>query len=256
MSLSKIEFVPLVLFYTPLECNNPIIIVNLEDIITVDISFSKERRDLFMFEGLSDILVDKIEGLLNSFLNVLKREIGEAYFRIKVAAKKNPYGLGLYVVLTHKLLKLLGLSDDESYEIGVAVDRELFQKEPLRYLLKALRTAVKEKKNIVFREGEPYIEIPFRHKIVVEDYMRLKCEKTIPTLLKEQAIRASIIHLGGYTALSLARCLLTTNECLDIIHEALHILNSMTFLTYNLYPPLKGAYIEDIPGLITLIDVI
>ncbi len=240
--------VPLIAVHTPLSVNNPVITV-----------FSRERRraDYWVTGDGGDIRVDiedcsgrycrEYVGLFEGFL---ERVLGEMGVGGGVRLSTPIYALGEYAAVTTLLLVDMGLGERDAVELGVAIDRDIGLDEHYTY---PLRKTVVMGSPLIIRGGEkPYslrgLSGAVSSHILVE----------APEPRLDEDLFVHLTHLGGYNAISLARCILSGKTCRGELSMSLRIVNALYYILYNVNPILDTAmhvYSPDIAGYLSVVAV-
>lgn len=248
--------IPFPLVYTPIKCNNPIITCRLENKVTVKIGTGTDKNVVHL-EYVSRFSEYRLylEEILKKFFDIISENITQEKYVVEISIEENTYGLGLYVVVTDWFLRSIGVQDNDLQIISTIVDNKIFGEPVILSMLKALRKSILLSKDIVYREGEEPVELVVDYEFSVEKHLKTKPSTTVKGLLNEQAFRTAIIHMGGYTAIALARCLLSRSrgECKSLVTESLHVLNSLQYMLKGVTPPVNGVLVDDVPGYLTML---
>jgi len=196
--------------------------------------------------------LELLKKYLNQFFQRIIYEDSERGLQIDIYGNIE-YALGAYVAITMESLKLFGVDSDELLDISRTIDKDLGLN---NVVVNALKNSYLTSKSLIYRDGEQPIvvmdgiNIEFTGKNIV-DYNRAL------SLIEDQAIYSAIVHLGGHTVLSVARCILSkgVNECSDLFGEAERIFNGIYYIIYELYPPLNGHYIWDLGNYVSIISI-
>lgn len=257
MVLSRVfHEIPFPLVYTPIKCNNPIVTCRLENRVTVKIGTDTDKNIVHLeYDTRFNEYRLYLEEILKKFFNIVSENITQEKYVVEVSIEENTYGLGLYVVVTDWFLRSIGVSDNDLQIVSTIIDSEIFGDPVVLSMLKALRKSILLSKNIIYREGEEPVELVVDYGFSVEEHLKIKTSTIVEDLLNEQAFRTAIIHLGGYTAIALARCLLSRSrsECKSLVTESLHVLNSLQYMLKGVTPPVNGVLVDDVPGYLTML---
>ncbi len=242
MYRAKIKRIPIPLLYTPIDANNPVL--SLLDNTDIEIGITIGREGF----RLRDNGVGDSAGLgetLEKLLQLIHRELGGPNIGVEVALS-HPYSLGLFVAIEVELLRTLGLSKQELVDLAIAINDKLGLSNTVS---NALIHTYYRGVPLVYRNGEEAIELDglFNDCRIVYGGRRLRLAK--PTsLLNIEAIRASVIHLGGYNVIHTARCLLSRGlrKCREILYDGLRMLNGLYYIVYGIKPPERGFYILEL----------
>jgi len=163
------------------------------------------------------------------------------------------YALGAYVAITIESLKLFGIDINELFDISRTIDKELGLN---NVVVNALKKSYLASKSLIYRDGEQPVVIMDEMNIEFIDRNIIDYNKAL-LLIEDQAINSAIVHLGGHTVLSIARCVLSRgfSECSDLFSEAERIINGIYYAVYELYPPLNGHYIWDLGNYVSIITL-
>ncbi len=193
-----------------------------------------------------------LENYLRNFFNKIASEALGHGIDVNVYGDIG-YGLGAYIALTLEALRLFGVDEKELLDISRTIDRDAGLD---NVVVNALKTTYTMSKPLVYRDNEEPIALENNLEIEFIGRETIDYSREL-TLANQQAIHSSIVHLGGYMVLSIARCILTrgSNECLGLLEEAERIVNGMYYILYGLNPPNKGHYIPDLGNYVTIINI-
>jgi len=163
------------------------------------------------------------------------------------------YALGAYVAITIESLKLFGIDTDELFDISRSIDKDFGLN---NVVVNALKNSYLLSKPLIYRDGEQPIVVMDEVNIEFTGKNIIDYNKAL-MLIEDQAIHSAIVHLGGHTVLSVARCILSKgfSECSDLFREAERIINGIYYIVYELYPPLNGHYIWDLGNYVSIITL-
>lgn len=246
------EHIPVPIFYTPIECNNPVIVHRHRAKVNVSISPSS-GRDEVVYRGFSQEFSRILEDTTKSFLAILREFIGGEYFSIKVDVYKPVYGIGLYALTTTLLLKDLGFGDEEVIESCKDVDEQVIRDPVKLMLLRALRASIVVGSSLIYREGEEPVKLNIDRAFSIKGYTRLGEGVSVKELLDEHHFKAAVIHLGGHTAIALARCYIAGLDCSKLLTESLIVLNGLQYMVKGVPPPSAGVLLDDLHDFMSLL---
>lgn len=150
-------------------------------------------------------------------------------------------------------LKIFGIDTNELLDISRSIDRDLGLN---NVVVNALKNSYLVLKPLIYRDGEKPIVVMDEANIEFAGKKIIDYNKAL-SLIEDQAIHSAITHLGGYTVLSVARCILSKgiSECSDLFIEAERIINGLYYIIYELDPPLNGHYIWDLGNYVSIITI-
>ncbi len=252
-NMSLFEEIPVPIFYTPIKCNNPVIVHKHLSHIEVNLDTSSRGNKVEVFYSNGEEYGRVLANYIKKFIDMLSEYIAEEYFSIEINVEKPAYGLGLYALITTLLLKEMGLPDDEVLRACSIIDEKIVG-DPVRLmLLEALRASVLLGKSIIYRSGEKPVEISMEKSFIITKHLRHDDRSVVIELFNEQAFRTAVIHLGGYTAIALAKCCIAGLECSKLLTESLIVFNSLQYMVKGVTPPLDGVLLDDLPGFLSLL---
>ncbi|MEM2253900.1 MAG: hypothetical protein QW369_00750 [Desulfurococcaceae archaeon] len=244
---------PIPLFSTPLESNNPTLVFLSNMKITTRISTRDCKRvEVKLADGGSGEYYDLLASSLHSFYELISSEVIERGLRVIVEGDLN-YALGVYASLTVETAKLFGLSSDDLIEVTSSIDALIgirkAQLTPMRY-------SIIVGKPIVYRHSEGFIELGgggLEPKIVEVFKVAQLSEPTV-----KEPLRSIIIHLGGYAVIELAKCILEQglSNCREIIELSSRSMNSIYYILYGLQSRSRGeVYVADMDNYIAVASI-
>ncbi|WFO76018.1 hypothetical protein J4526_04015 [Desulfurococcaceae archaeon MEX13E-LK6-19] len=252
-NMGLIEEIPVPIFYTPIKCNNPVIVHNHSTRVEVNLDTSSGGNKVEVSYNNGEDYGRVLANYIKKFIDMLSEYIAEEYFSIEINIDKPVYGLGLYAFITTLLLKEMDLPDDEVLRACSIIDEKIVS-DPVRLMvLKALRTSVLLGTSIIYRGGEKPVELNIEKNFVITKHLRHDDRSVVTELFNEQAFRAAVIHLGGYTAIALAKCCIAGLECSKLLTESLIVFNSLQYMVKGVTPPLDGVLLDDLPGYLSLL---
>jgi len=257
--IKRINKTYLPLLYTPLDVNNPVLYTSIEVpasvyyVLKEGVDGVKIYINILDKEKLDNNYIEAFHDLIKSFVNELKKELDKIRIEVCIEISKNLYGLGLFVAVTQELLRLLNLDPEEALFVANEIDESMGLGNTI---IRGLRRAYSFKKCIVYRDNEQPIILDLEIPVRIYGFVKKKIKAL--RMLDEQAIRTSIIHLGGYTVLSITKCLLSSTnyrECLDLFNEAFAIINGLQYILHDIYPANNKVLVEDINGYLAIVEV-
>ncbi len=235
--------VPVITIHTPLDINNPVITcIYSRRVLEYDIV----EQGVSIGLGGSGY-AERLRAVLRGFLEKVFGEMGTG---IEVYMEEPLYALGEYAAATTRLLIELGLDEKEAVELGVAIDRSLGLDAHYTY---ALRTTELRGKPLIIRAGEEPHELEGIRVDKITGHEMLP----LSTGWIDEDIYTHIVHLGGYAAISLAKCLITGGDCRDVLRLSARVTNSIYYILYGVAPGSldEMIYVPDITGYLTTVVV-
>ncbi len=243
------NYIPIPLFSTPVESNNPVLITLVKRSIPIEIGIVDEGGVVIDINTSIDSYVDNLIGYLKRFLKTIVDNVLEdsgLYVRIN---SFYPYALGLYIVVTSKVLEALGLSSNDLIEVSRSIDKYIGME---CVIVNGLRRAFLEKTCMVYRDGEEPIKLDHYIPVNIRDHVEVVEEVSV--LLKEPSIRSSIIHLSGYSVLEVVKCLLSQgfSKCSSLFYNAIRVFNALYYIAYGVKPVMYGVYVRDLGSYLSI----
>ncbi|MCS7128731.1 MAG: hypothetical protein RMI83_05645 [Desulfurococcaceae archaeon] len=244
---------PIPLFSTPLESNNPTLVFLSNMKVTARISARDYRSvEVKLANGDSDEYRDLLASSLHSFYEFISSEIIERGLKVVVEGDLN-YALGVYASLTTETAKLFGLSNDDLIEATSSIDALIgirkAQLTPMRYSLIVGRP-------IVYRRSEGFIELGGGglEPRVIEVFRVVQLSEPIV----KEPLSSIIIHLGGYAVIELVKCILEhgLGNCREIVELSSRSMNSIYYILYGLQSRSMGeVYIVDLDNYVAVASI-
>ena len=196
--------------------------------------------------------MELLEKYLNEFFCRIISEDSKQGIQIDIYGNIE-YALGAYVAITIESLKLFGIDTDELFDISRSIDKDLGLN---NVVVNALKNSYLASKSLIYRDGEKPIVVMDEVNIEFTGKGIIDYNKAL-LLMEDQAIQSAIVHLGGHTVLSVARCILSKgfSECSDLFSEAERVINGIYYMVYELFPPLNGHYIWDLGNYVSIITL-
>ncbi len=244
---------PVPLLSTPLESDNPALVFLSNMRVNARISVRSSRGvEVKLINRGSNEYHDLLAGSLRSFYELISSEVIERGLRVVVEGDLN-YALGVYASLTAETAKLFGLSSDELIEVTSSIDALIGIR---RTQLTPMRYSVIVGKPIVYRHSEEFIElegVELEPKVIEVFKVAQLSEPII-----EEPIRSVLIHLGGYAAIELVKCILERglSGCGEVIELSFRSLNSIYYVLYGLQSRSRGEiYVVDLDNYVAVASI-
>ncbi len=249
----EIEQVPIPLFSTPLESvNNPVLVVFDRARVCVEVDTTSETS-VYLETGFPrKDYYNLLAEYIRSFLEPIASEVlGDKGLYVGINGFY-PYALGLYALVTTRVLEEMGLEGNELLDIASSLDKYtgLYST-----VLEGLRRAIITGKPLVYRHGEEPVILDYKKLAGLETRVSRYTRVTSKAVFKGlDSIRTAIIHLTGYSIIEFTRCILPScfMECIDLFYNTVRVYNAVYYIVYGVNPPIDSVYIADIEGYVSI----